>query len=130
MKFFPVLNLILILSNISVLILGYLFIDRRMLHSLKGILNGIQKLSHGETVQVHEKGIFLDVALCLNQTSDLLRKQSVYRENWIAGVSHDVRTPCLSFLDVPDNWKRETIPRKRLASKLFTSRIKPLNYGN
>ena len=93
MKFFPVLNLILILSNISVLILGYLFIDRRMLHSLKGILNGIQKLSHGETVQVHEKGIFSDVALCLNQTSDLLRKQSVYRENWIAGVSHDVRTP-------------------------------------
>ena len=62
MKFFPVLNLLLILGNISVLILGYLFIDRRMLHSL-------------------------------NQTSDLLHKQTAYRENWIAGVSHDVRTP-------------------------------------
>ncbi|MFR1239814.1 MAG: sensor histidine kinase, partial [Butyricimonas faecihominis] len=28
-----------------------------------------------------------------NQTSDLLHKQTAYRENWIAGVSHDVRTP-------------------------------------
>lgn len=93
MKFFPVLNLLLILGNISVLILGYLFIDRRMLHSLKSILGGIQRLSRGETVRVNEKGVFSDVASCLNQTSDLLHKQTAYRENWIAGVSHDVRTP-------------------------------------
>ena len=93
MKFIPVLNLLLILGNISVLILGYLFIDRRMLHSLKSILGGIQRLSRGETVRVNEKGVFSDVASCLNQTSDLLHKQTAYRENWIAGVSHDVRTP-------------------------------------
>lgn len=93
MKFFPVLYLILIFGNIFLLTLLYVFVDRRMLRSLKSILGGIQKLSNGETVQVKEKGMFSDVALCLNRTSDILHKRSVYRENWIAGVSHDVRTP-------------------------------------
>lgn len=93
MKFFPVLYLILISGNLFVLIIGYLLFDQRMLRSLKGILGGIQKLSNGETVQIKEKGIFSDVALCLNRTSDILHQRSVYRENWIAGVSHDVRTP-------------------------------------
>ena len=37
--------------------------------------------------------MFADVASCLNRTSGILHKRSVYRENWIAGVSHDVRTP-------------------------------------
>ena len=93
MKFFPVLYLILISGNIFVLIIGYMLFDQRMLRSLKGILGGIQKLSNGETVQITEKGLFSDVALCLNRTSDILHQRSVYRENWIAGVSHDVRTP-------------------------------------
>lgn len=48
MKFFPVLNLLLILGNISVLILGYLFIDRRMLHSLKVFLAGYKDYPAGK----------------------------------------------------------------------------------
>lgn len=92
-KFFPVLYIMLILGNLLVLILAYVFVDHRMLRSLKGILGGIQKLSNGESVQVKENGIFANVASCLNRTSDILHERSVYRENWIAGVSHDVRTP-------------------------------------
>ncbi len=92
-KFFPVLYIMLIFGNIFVLILVYVFIDHRMSRSLKGVLGGIQKLSNGESVQVKEKGMFADVASCLNRTSGILHKRSVYRENWIAGVSHDVRTP-------------------------------------
>ena len=92
-KFFPVLYILLILGNLLVLILAYVFVDHRMLRSLKGILGGIQKLSNGESVQVKEKGMFANVASCLNRTSDILHERSVYRENWIAGVSHDVRTP-------------------------------------
>lgn len=92
-KFFPVLYIMLILGNLLVLILAYVFVDHRMLRSLKGILGGIQKLSNGESVQVKEKGMFANVASCLNRTSDILHERSVYRENWIAGVSHDVRTP-------------------------------------
>ncbi|MFR7812168.1 MAG: histidine kinase dimerization/phospho-acceptor domain-containing protein [Butyricimonas faecihominis] len=114
----------------SVLILGYLFIDRRMLHSLKSILGGIQRLSRGETVRVNEKGVFSDVASCLNQTSDLLHKQTAYRENWIAGVSHDVRTPLSVILGRAGQLEDGDYSWKRLVNRLFISRIKHLNYGN
>ena len=47
-----------------------------------------------------EKGVFSEIAEKINKTSEILqmqaeqlRKKETARANWIAGVSHDIRTP-------------------------------------
>jgi len=63
-------------------------------------LSGIQSLAEGKIIRLKEKGTFSEISTQLNKTSDLLKKRSVAQENWIAGISHDIRTPpfCYSWL--------------------------------
>ena len=53
------------------------------------ILNGLDKLSHGETVVLNINGELEDVGKRINETSLQLDKQNKARANWISGVSHD-----------------------------------------
>ena len=57
-------------------------------------------LSANEEVHLREKGLLSELAVNINKTSDILqtqsrqlRKKETARANWIAGVSHDIRTP-------------------------------------
>ena len=86
--------------NIILMFLIYAITNSRLLRSIKPITNGIQDLSHGTPVQLSEKGILSELAANINQTSSILQKQAeqlrkkeTARANWIAGVSHDIRTP-------------------------------------
>lgn len=76
----------------------FFFIDRKMLRSLRPILKGIQNVAEGKEVHLIEKGTFSEIAAYLNRTSFLLKKRATVRENWLAGVSHDIRTPLASIL--------------------------------
>lgn len=91
---------VMILANIVIIVLIYLVTDMNMLKSVGPIVDGIENLSKGRAVRIPRKGLLSDIAESLNKTSDILqsrnrelRKKETARANWIAGVSHDIRTP-------------------------------------
>ncbi|MCM1119612.1 MAG: HAMP domain-containing histidine kinase [bacterium] len=86
--------------NIGLIFIIYAIANSKLLKSVKPIVNGIQNLSTNEEVHLNEKGILSELAVNINKTSDILqtqnrqlRKRETARANWIAGVSHDIRTP-------------------------------------
>lgn len=94
-------NMILIaLLNLLVILLIYLIANTKLLHSVKPIVVGIQALPTGEAIHIRETGVFSELAANINRTSEILQSQNyrlhkkeTARANWIAGVSHDIRTP-------------------------------------
>lgn len=86
--------------NVVLIFLIYVVVNSKLLRSIKPITNGIQDLSGGEPVHIEENGILSELAANINKTSIILQDQAVQlrkketaRANWIAGVSHDIRTP-------------------------------------
>ena len=94
-------NTIIILAiNIVLIFLIYVAASSKLLRSIRPITNGIQNLSSGSSVYIKEKGVLSELAEKINKTSEILQMQAeqlrnkeTARANWIAGVSHDVRTP-------------------------------------
>ncbi|MCI9614995.1 MAG: HAMP domain-containing histidine kinase [Dorea sp.] len=92
--------LIILVINIALIFLIYAAVDSKLLRSIKPITNGIQNLSNGRPVCLKENGVLSELAEKINKTSEILqmqaeqlRKKETARANWIAGVSHDIRTP-------------------------------------
>lgn len=92
--------LIVLFVNIVFIFLIYIIANVKLLKSVKPITKGIQDLSAGEPVHISETGVLSEISSNLNHTSDILqeqkeqlRKKETARANWIAGVSHDIRTP-------------------------------------
>lgn len=86
--------------NVIVIFLIYVTANTSLLKSVKPITKGIQDLSVGEPVQMKESGLLSEISANINRASDIvqsqknqLRKKETARANWIAGVSHDIRTP-------------------------------------
>lgn len=86
--------------NTALIFLIYILANSRLLKSIRPIANGIQALPTGETVWIRETGVLSELARSINETSEILqtqsaqlRKKETARANWIAGVSHDIRTP-------------------------------------
>ena len=88
-----------------------LFIMSRKFHkSLLPISYGIQQLCEGTAVDIHTKGVVKDLGDQLNQISRILERQrrdiarrDAARTEWIAGVSHDIRTPLSMILGYAEN---------------------------
>ncbi|MDD3890187.1 MAG: HAMP domain-containing sensor histidine kinase [Syntrophomonadaceae bacterium] len=90
---------ILLLNGIAAVLLALLF-SYRLFCSLRPIGMGIEDMAKGQPVELAADGILGDLAAKLNQTSGQLQRQAAAlqkRDNartaWIAGVSHDIRTP-------------------------------------
>ena len=86
--------------NIALIFIIYVVANSKLLSSVKPIVSGIQALSTNDEVHLREKGLLSELAVNINKTSDILqtqnrqlRKKETARANWIAGVSHDIRTP-------------------------------------
>lgn len=94
-------NLLITLGvNIFIILLIYMTANGRLLKSVKPITDGIQALPLGEPVVLKEKGLLSEISANINRTSEVLqsqkaqiKKKETARANWIAGVSHDIRTP-------------------------------------
>lgn len=93
-------TMIILAVNLVLIFLIYAAVDSKLLRSIRPITNGIQNLSDGSPVCMKEKGVFSELAEKINKTSEILqmqaeqlRKKETARANWIAGVSHDIRTP-------------------------------------
>lgn len=96
----PQILLIVLAVNIILLLLIYLWFSGKIVRSVTPIVQGIKNLSTGQGKSVPEKGVLSEIAENINQTSEileeqerqLLKKESA-RADWIAGISHDIRTP-------------------------------------
>ena len=67
---------------------------------LRELAAGMERLAQGQPVSMKENGATAELAEKLNQTSRrlqaqnrLIRRRDMTRADWIAGVSHDIRTP-------------------------------------
>lgn len=96
----PQIVLIVLFVNVVVILAIYVIANMKLLKSVKPITKGIQDLSAGERVHIPETGVLSEISANINRTSDILQKQQeqlrkkeTARANWIAGVSHDIRTP-------------------------------------
>lgn len=101
--------------NIALIFIIYIATNSKLLKSIKPIVNGIQSLPTGEPVYVKEKGLLSELAMSINKTSkilqhqnDQLRKKENARANWIAGVSHDIRTPLSMVMGYASQLKEDT----------------------
>lgn len=86
--------------NVTLIFMIYAAANFRLLKSVKPIVSGIQSLPAEEDVHIKEKGLLSELAANINKTSEILQsqrrqlhKKETARANWIAGVSHDIRTP-------------------------------------
>lgn len=108
----PQIALIVLIANIVLLLLIYVIANSRVLRSVKPITSGIAALPTGEPVYIRETGLLSEVASHINSTSKVLqmqnrqlRKRETARANWIAGVSHDIRTPLSMVMGYADQLK-------------------------
>lgn len=111
--------------------------------SLQNIERGLDTLSKGEPVSLPVSGFTSDLAKKLNQTSAQLQKRNeiisrrdTARTNWIAGVSHDIRTPLSLILGWAEQLEHDTAlsaktqqkaQRIRIQSEKIRSLIEDLN---
>ncbi len=96
----PKTAVFMLLVNVILILLIYVTANLKLLKSIKPITKGIQDLSTGKPVHIAETGVLSEISVNINQTSDILqeqkeqlRKKETARANWIAGISHDIRTP-------------------------------------
>lgn len=96
----PKIALLALLVNLALILAIYVIANMALLKSVKPITKGIQDLSAGRPVEIPEKGVLSEISANINRTSSILqeqreqlKKREAARANWIAGVSHDIRTP-------------------------------------
>ncbi len=97
---FPKTIFTVLVINGMVIFMIYAIANGKLLKSVKPIIRGIQSLPTIEGVYIREKGLLSELARSINKTSEILQSQNRQlhkkeraRANWIAGVSHDIRTP-------------------------------------
>lgn len=90
---------ILMVNLILALLLALLF-GSSLYKRLKTLTSGIKDLRLEKRVHLKEKGIFKELSKNINETSESIERKNAAlllrdnaRSNWIAGISHDIRTP-------------------------------------
>lgn len=106
----PLAGLILLLAGL----LFCLWLGWRGTKRLETVAAGLDALADGQTVQLPTDGFTGELAEKLNQTSSHLQKKNEMlvrrddtRTQWIAGVSHDVRTPLALILGWAEQLKQD-----------------------
>lgn len=91
---------LLLLFNILLALAISLLIGTRLIRQIRPLVQGIHQLAKEQKVQLNPKGIFGDLAKSINSASTKLQNKTAAlkardeaRSNWIAGISHDIRTP-------------------------------------
>lgn len=89
-----------LLLNGLVAILLALLLGLRLFRSLKPLARGIEDMAGNRPVELSTRGLLGNLAAGINKTSAQLTRQEAdlskrdnARTTWIAGVSHDIRTP-------------------------------------
>ena len=121
----PNFFLTFLISNIFFVFLIYIFSNSKLLKSVNPIIKGIQDLPKDKPVKIDEKGVLSELAKSINKTSEILQNQreqlrnkDTARANWIAGVSHDIRTPLSMIMGYASQLKTSSDLSEEMAKKL------------
>ncbi len=93
MKLLPKYLVVYILLNVGILFAFYWFSKRKLFRDILPITEAICDLPKGKEINLQASGELSYIQMALNDTSAKLKTQDSMRANWIAGVSHDIRTP-------------------------------------
>lgn len=95
----------LMLGMAGLVVLFCVWFSWRGTRRLQEVAAGLDALAQGETVSLSTDGYTGELAEKLNQTSaqlqtrnQIIARRDTARTNWIAGVSHDIRTPLALIL--------------------------------
>ena len=116
-KAMPRRIIFIVVCDLLILFLLYFIIDRKSMKAVSNVLSGIQSLAEGKLIRLKEKGTFSEIATQLNKTSDLLKTRSIAQENWIAGISHDIRTPLSIILGYAEKIETNSLLPKDVQEK-------------
>lgn len=89
----PLYLLLFFVVDLAIIFLLYTFSQRSILKNIEPTLHALDSLAEGKPVQVRFGGLLRPIGTRINQVSRTLEHKETARKNWIAGVSHDVRTP-------------------------------------
>lgn len=99
---------VLIFNTCLATLLACLF-GMGLYHRLGTLMSGIRDLKQERPVHLKERGLFRELAQTINDTSHsmerknrLLLQRDNARSNWIAGISHDIRTPLSVIMGYSD----------------------------
>lgn len=139
----PLRVVALLIINIGLALLLSLLIGYRLIRSVRPLAQGIQALGEDKEAFIEPKGILADLAQNVNsaaalllEKNDSLKERDEARANWIAGISHDIRTPLSMVLgyasdleeniDIPSEQRRQaSIIRKQ--AEYLRSLVSDLN---
>ncbi|WP_338754466.1 HAMP domain-containing sensor histidine kinase [Bacillus sp. FJAT-52991] len=136
-KHFPLFAFIIITSNILLILIIYLMANTKLLRSVNPILEGIEALPTEKDFYVKETGTLSEIASYINRTSEVLRsqddklkKKEMARANWIAGVSHDIRTPLSMVMGYAGQLENDTSLREDTRKKAAVIRTQSMRMKN
>lgn len=89
----PLYILIVVILDTLIVYLLYTFSKRTVLRNVEPALKALDDLSQERPVNVRFDGSLRAIGDKINSVSAILQRKEQARKNWIAGVSHDVRTP-------------------------------------
>ena len=104
-------------AALGLLLLGLIlcfWLSWRGAKRLETVANGLDALAQGQTVRLPTDGFAGELAEKLNQTgaqlqakNEMLSRRDNARTQWIAGVSHDVRTPLALIMGWAEQLERD-----------------------
>lgn len=96
----PHFFIVALLCNILLILVIYIWTTAKLTRSVNPIIQAIRDLAARKQVNLKEVGVLSELSININHTSRILQSQEreldereMARANWIAGVSHDIRTP-------------------------------------
>ena len=93
-----------ILDIMVAIVFGYIF-SRKITRPIKEIIRGVENLEEGKyEIFYKEEGIYKDVKIKLNNLANKLEQNKIekqkidkLRDEWIANITHDIKTPLSSI---------------------------------
>lgn len=132
----PKILLIFLLANFFLIVVIYMTATSGVLRSVKPIVKGIETLPEAETY-VREKGLLSELARAINRASEKLRMQERElrrkeraRADWIAGVSHDIRTPLTMVMGYAGQLEEDTCLPEEARKRAEIIRLESLRMRN
>ncbi|HEM2924304.1 TPA: sensor histidine kinase, partial [Streptococcus suis] len=92
-QIFPIIILSIIFANILFCLILYIYSITFLDRNIKPIISAIVKLPNGVNTQVKSVKELDKLTFAINSANQKLRENEEFKEDWISGIAHDIKTP-------------------------------------